>query len=154
MNLFKLVSMGWLAFAVSPFLGGCSGHDEMGTMGQLSSQMQTRESAYHDAVASLSDADQVREETNQYATDMNDMLSQMESTCSEKMTEHNGMMGNTDVSQLCGMQDDMMMAVSDHQERINGMTDVATMKAECGEHYQTMQGMLDTMDSMMSGDMM
>jgi hypothetical protein len=147
-----LTLVGLLSFPGFLLVGGC-GHDDMGmsNMQATTSRLQAREDAHHAAVSAANDADTIRNETAQYETDMQNMMGDMETACSEMMG--NGMMGSN-TQEACGMTDGMMTAVSDHRDRTESMTDVETMKAECVEHHQVMGATLDTMGESCCGGMM
>lgn len=144
-----LALIGTLSLPAFLLFGGCSDHDDMrtGDMQQVTSRLQAREDAHHAAVSAATDPNEIRNETNQYQTDMQAMMTEMEETCSGMMG--NGMMGSS-AEQTCGMTDGMMAEISSHQERITSMTDAETMQAECDEHHLAMDATLETMTEMMS----
>lgn len=133
-------------FTVAALVPACMGAD-MSHGTQTVEQLSARENSHHTTATAATAAGALRSETVAYVQDMHDMMDRLMAQCGEMM------MGSSMMSSLRDMAGQMGAALDNHQSKMQAMTDLAAMRAECDEHHRIMGPMLDHMRDMMAGMM-
>lgn len=117
------------------------------------SQLDAREDAHHLAATNATNVGALGVETARYAADMDSLIDAMMDWC-VKMGA-GGMMRDHDMSRMRNVADGMSDMIRWHHARMDSLSTIEAMRAECDEHHEDMGPMLDRMhEALPSGGMM
>jgi hypothetical protein len=117
------------------------------------SSLSTREDAHHQFAINSNDTDALRAETLDYATDMDSLIKTMIDAC--EAMGFGGMMGGHQMARMNDLADGMHDRIREHLARMDSLSSLEDMRAECTGHHDDMWEMLDEMhNALPSGHMM
>jgi hypothetical protein len=138
----------FLSFGVLPGCGMSQDMDAQTMRAQRAyAAAQARLDAHHAAVDQAADAEAARQETDAYVQEMDGLVDDMTDACRAMMGA--GMMSQEEGAHMADAGTTMHDEIERHRASIDGMDDMAAMRAECDEHHAAMKDVLDEAGAVM-----
>lgn len=153
----RAISFGAALLAVGVLGGGCYCRDVTGPAASDNSarvraayaNLGAREDAHYQSATVATDAAALRGETERYTVDMDSLMGAMMDSCTAMGM--GGMMRDHDMGRMRDLASGMGDTIRGHHARMDSLTTLNEMRAECDDHHDAMLERMDQMHDALPG---